>query len=265
MLLAAPPPPAPETLSEPDPSLWWADKWPGPAEAADPLGGRRPARGESPLPVDNGVDPLMYRLWGLQPLQSQLVRRGEAVLEVWARPAKGVRQAVIRITLRRDGKAFVQARAGLGCCEPQIARRIAFDTELPAEKVAGLRAVVESPLWNAPRFVEAQEPDGSALSLCVDGVSWDLTLATAGRTRHLRRACLDEETGQVAPALQAALGAALGLEPRFDVVFPRGADFSGPAKTYEDFVKRGGTLRPATHDRAQPADVPVIDEPPAQP
>ncbi|WP_236627746.1 hypothetical protein [Caulobacter sp. B11] len=62
------------------------------------------------------VDPLLYRLWGLQPLQAQLVRRGELILEVWARPARGVRQAVVRVTVRRDGRAFVQARAGLGCC-----------------------------------------------------------------------------------------------------------------------------------------------------
>lgn len=205
----------------------------------------------------------MYRLWALQPLQTQLIRRGEAVLEVWARPAQGVRQAVIRVTLRRDGKAFVQARAGLGCCEAGIGRRIAFDAELTPEKAAALRGVVDSPLWTAPRFVEAQEADGTAGSVCVDGVSWDLTLATAGRTRHLRRACLDEETGQVAPALSAALGAALGLEPRFDVLFPRGADFTDQARRYEQLLARGGALKPAEHDRAQPKDVPVLEDDPA--
>lgn len=246
----------------PDPKLWWEDKWPAPAEALDPLGGRRAARGERPVPVDNGVDPLMYRLWGLQPLQNQLVRNGEAVIEVWARPARGVRQAVVRVILLRDGKAFVQGRAGLGCCEPQIARRIAFDEELEPEKAAAVRAAVAAPIWDAPRFVTTEEADGTALTLCVDGVSWDVVLATPGQSRHLRRACLDEETGSIAPALQAVLGAALGREPRFDVLFPRGADFSAARKTYDDLIARGGKLKPAPGDRPQVAPVPVpLDEP----
>jgi hypothetical protein len=153
LALLAAPPPAPDILPQPDPKAWWDETWPAPPEALDPLGGRRAGRGETSPPIDNGVDPLMYRLWGLQPLQSQLVRRGEAVLEVWARPSRGVRQAVIRITLRRDGKAFVQARAGLGCCEPAIARRIAFDEALSPEKAAAVRAVLDDPMWRAPRFV----------------------------------------------------------------------------------------------------------------
>jgi hypothetical protein len=45
----------------------------------------RPRR--TPIPIDNGVEPLLYRLWGLQPLQSQILKRGELILEVWARPA----------------------------------------------------------------------------------------------------------------------------------------------------------------------------------
>lgn len=244
----------------PDPKGWWEDRWPTLPEAADPLGGRRAGRGERPLPVDNGIDPLMYRLWGLQPLQTQLVRSGEAVLEVWARPSRGVRQAVVRITLRRDGKAFVQARAGLGCCDPFIGRRIAFDEELEATKAAAVRAAVTDPMWDGPRFVTTEEADGTALTLCVDGVSWDVVLATPGRSRHLRRACLDEETGSIAPALQAALGAAAGREPRFDVIFPRGVDFASARKTYEDLVARGGRLKPAPGDRPQIAPVP-LDEP----
>jgi len=251
-LLATPPPPA--TLPEPDPKAWWEGRWPAAQEAADPLGGRRAGRDERPLPVDNGVDPLMYRLWDLQPLQTQLLRPGEAVVEVWARPAQGVRQAVIRVTLRRDGKAFVQARAGLGCCEPRIARRIAFDAELSSAKADAVRAIVEDALWDSPRFVEIEEADGSAASVCVDGVSWDLTLATAGHSRHLRRACLDEETGSVAPALSATLGAALGLEPRFDVIFPRGADFSEARRRYDDLIARGGRLRPTANGKSRPAE-----------
>lgn len=204
----------------------------------------------------------MYRLWGLQPLQTQMVRSGEAVLEVWARPAQGVRQAVIRITLRRDGKAFVQARAGLGCCEPQIARRIAFDEELEPEREAAVRAVLTDPMWDQPRFVETVDADGSTMNLCVNGVSWDVTLATPGRSRHLRRLCLEEETGSIAPALQAALGAALGREPRFDAVFPRGGDFSGARKAYQDLIAGGGQLRAAPNDRPQaPAVTPPPDDP----
>lgn len=262
LALAATPPPAPDALPYPDPAGWWEDGWPAAPEAADPLGGRRPGRGERTVPVDNGVEPLMYRLWGLQPLQTQLVRRGEAVLEVWARPSQGVRQAVIRVTLRRDGKAFVQARAGLGCCEAHIGRRIGFDAELDVGPAAAVRAVVDDPMWEAPRFVTTEEADGTALTLCVDGVSWDVTLATSGRSRHLRRACLDEETGAIAPALQAALGAALGREPRFDLLFPRGADFSAARRRYEELVARGGRLKPAPGDRPQvaPATVP-LDEP----
>lgn len=261
-LLAAPPPPVPQTLPEPDPKAWWDDKWPSPPEAADPLGGRRAGRGERPLPVDNGVDPLMYRLWGLQPLQSQMVRPGEAVLEVWARPAQGVRQAVVRVTLRRDGKAFVQARAGLGCCEVGIGRRIAFDEPLEPDRAAAVKAVVADPMWDQPRYVTTVEADGTTLTLCVDGVSWDVTLATPGRSRHLRRLCLDEETGSIAPALQAALGAALGREPRFDVVFPRGGDFSSARRVYQDLIARGGRLRAAPNDRPQaPAAPAPLDEP----
>lgn len=260
-LLAAPPP-APDTLPQPDPKAWWEESWPAPPEALDPLGGRRPGRGEAPPPIDNGVDPLMYRLWGLPPLQSQLVRRGEAVLEVWARPSRGVRQAVIRVTLRRDGKAFVQARAGLGCCEPAIARRIAFDEPLPPEKAAAVRALIDDPMWRAPRFVVVEEPGGGTAAVCVDGVSWDVTLVTPGASRHLRRACLDEEAGSIAPALQAALDAALGLEPRFDVIFPRGADQTAARKAWEDLLARGGRLRPAPADRPHPQPLPTpLDEP----
>jgi hypothetical protein len=93
------------------------------------------ARASTLVPIDNGVDPLLYRLWGLQPLQSQLIKRGELVLEVWARPATGVRQAVIRVTVRRDGRAFVQARAGLGCCTPEIGRRVDIDAELAPQQI----------------------------------------------------------------------------------------------------------------------------------
>lgn len=258
MLLAASPPPvSPETLPPPDPALWWTEPWPKAPEAADPLGGRRAGRAERPAPVDNGVDPLLYRLWNLPPLQTQLVRRGEMVLEIWARPSRGVRQAVIRVTLRADGEAFVQGRAGLGCCEPRIARLVAFDEPLPTDRTAAFRALADHPMWSQPRLTEVEEGDGSASALCVDGVAWDLTLVTPGRSRTLHRACLDEEIGSAADALAPAVAAALGQDPRFDLVFPGGADFAAQKAAYAALLARGGRLRPARADRPQPPMVPV--------
>lgn len=263
--MAAPPPvvpPAPETFPAPDPNLWWSEPWPKETEASDPLGGRRAGRNERPYPVDNGVDPSLYRLWGLQPLQNQLLRRDEAIIEVWARPSRGVRQAVIRLTLRNDGKAFVQGRAGLGCCEPRVGRRVTFDEPLSEGHVPIIRALVGHRMWAEPRVAAIEDPDGSVPAVCVDGVSWDLTLMVPGQVRHLRRACLDEETGSVAEALTEALTAALGQDPRFDVMFPRGADFSGPKKQYESLVARGGRLKPAPTNKDQPPVVPVPPEEP---
>ncbi|MGH6999722.1 MAG: hypothetical protein ACREEO_16120, partial [Phenylobacterium sp.] len=132
-----PPPPTPQSPAldwpwpAPDPKSWWDDKRPTPDEAADPLGGRRPARNAPPLAVSNGYDPLLYRLWGLPPLQNQVLRSGELIIEVAVRPATSARQTLVRATVRRDGRAFVQARAGLGCCEPGIARRVGFDAQAP--------------------------------------------------------------------------------------------------------------------------------------
>ncbi|HWU81085.1 MAG TPA: hypothetical protein VN158_13595, partial [Caulobacter sp.] len=76
------PPPAPY----PDPSIWWSPDVPRPPPELEPLYNRRPGRDEQPIPIDNGVPPLLYRLWGLQPLQSQVLKRGELILEVWGRP-----------------------------------------------------------------------------------------------------------------------------------------------------------------------------------
>ncbi len=190
-------------------------------------------------------------------MQSQVLHRNEAIIEVWARPSRGVRQAVIRLILRDDDKAFVQARAGLGCCEPRIGRRVAFDAPLAEGYVPQVRALVGHRMWAEPRFVLIEAPDGAAAPACADGVSWDLTLLVPGQVRHLRRACLDEEVGSVADALTVALGAALGHEPRFDVVFPRGADFAGAKRQYEALIAGGGRLKPSPTDRPQPAATPV--------
>ncbi|MDB5424610.1 MAG: hypothetical protein JWQ29_2026, partial [Phenylobacterium sp.] len=203
----------------PDPKTWWDEAWPRPPEAADPLGGRRrQLHGEQPIPVDNGIEPSTYRLWGLMPLQWQLVRGQEMALEIWIRPARTVRQSVVRVVVRRDGKAFVQARAGLACCEAGIARRMGFDAELPPGSAAAFQALRSQPLWSSPREVRVNEGGGAAGALCVDGTAYDLTLLVPGRSYSVRRACDNAEIGQAAEVLEPVLRAALGHDPRFDAI-----------------------------------------------
>lgn len=258
----AAPPPTPY----PDPATWWSPEVPRPPSELEPLYNRRLGRDERPIPIDNGVEPLLYRLWGLPPLQSQVLKRGELVLEVWARPARGVRQAVVRVTLRRDGRAFVQARAGLGCCTPEIGRRVDINAELAEPQITPLKALPGDPAWGQPRSVIVDYGGGAVSALCVDGVSWDVTLLVPGQARHLRRACDDAEVGSIAPILSAALGAAAGRDPRFDAVLPRGADFSRQHRAYDDLIAGGGVLKAGESNRAQPPAVPVApDTEPDQP
>jgi hypothetical protein len=235
----------------PDPKAWWTDKWPTAGEAADPLGGRRIPRGQRLAPIDNGVEPSTYRLWGLMPLQWQVIQPGEMILEVWVRPATSVRQSVARVIVRRDGRAFVQGRAGLACCEAQITRRIGFDAELPAGAAERFLALRNHPMWAAPRLVLVKET-GAAEGVCVNGVGYDLTLLVPGRSRTLHRACDDAAVGQVADALEPALRAALGHEPRFDVLFPGGIDYGLDRQAYRELLAQGGSLRPDPAGRAQP-------------
>lgn len=248
-----------------DPSTWWSAEVRRPTAEQDPLYARRLGKTEQPPPIDNGVEPLLYRLWGLQPLQSQVLRKGELILEVWTRPAGDVRQAVVRLTLRRDGRAFVQARAGLGCCTPEIGRRVDINAELAEPQSAALRAISADPAWSQPRSVIVDYGGGAVSALCVDGVSWDVTLVVPGQARHLRRACDDAEVGSIAGILSAAIGAAVGRDPRFDAVLPRGADFSRQQRAYDDLLASGGRLKPDASDRPQPPAVPPPpdDEPPA--
>lgn len=248
------PPPAP------DPAVWWSPDTPRPSSDVDPLHGRRLGRREEPVPIANGVDPLLYRLWGLQPLQNQLVRRGEMVLEVWARPSRGVRQAVIRVTTRRDGRAFVQARAGLGCCTPEIDRRVDINAELASEQIPALKALTSDVVWGQPRDVTVDYGGGAVSAVCLDGVAWDITLLVAGQARHLRRACDDAEVGSIARALSLALGAAIGRDARFDAVFPRGADISRQQTAYEQLIVSGGQLKATANVRPQPPAVPLPPE-----
>jgi hypothetical protein len=256
---ALPPPPVP------DPAIWWSPDVPRPPSELEPLYNRRLGRNEQPIPIDNGVEPLLYRLWGLQPLQSQIVKRGELILEVWARPSRGVRQAVVRVTLRRDGRAFVQARAGLGCCTPEIGRRVDIDAELADVQISPLKPLSADPAWSQPRSVIVDYGGGAVSALCVDGVSWDVTLLVPGQARHLRRACDDAEIGSIAHILSAVIGAAAGRDPRFDAVLPRGADFSRQQRAYDDLLAGGGRLKAGETSRPQPPAVPLPpeDEPPS--
>lgn len=239
----------------PDPKLWWDEDRPKPPEAADPLAGRRLARNEQLPNLQNGVDPSTYRLWGLMPLQWQPVRGDEMILEVWVRPSRSVRQAVIRVTVRRNGESFVQGRAGLACCEAGIGRRLGFDIQLPATSDAGFKALRTDPLWSAPRDVTVDLGGGASDALCVDGVSYDLTLVTAGAARTVRRACDIAEIGQAADVLSAVIAASLGHDGRFDLIFPRGADFSAAKASYTALTTSGGRLKPAPFTRPSGIDL----------
>lgn len=253
---AGPPPgtPAAEAgiwpFPAPDPKSWWDDKRPVAGEEADPLGGRRIRSVEQLARPDNGVDPSTYRLWGLMPLQWQLVRGQEMILEVWIRPTDSVRQRVVRVIVRGDA-AFVQGRAGLACCEAGIGRRMGFDVRLPAGAAQRFTALRALPLWTAPRDVRVEE-SGAVDTVCLEGVAYDLTLVTAGRSVTLRRACDPAEIGEAAAVLEAVLGAALGHDPRFDVLFPRGAGFAPARVAHERLLADGGRLKANPEARLPP-------------
>jgi len=251
-----PPPGTPPAEAEiwpfpaPDPKSWWEDKRPKPDEAADPLGGRRIRRGERLVEPDNGVDASTYRLWGLMPLQWQLLRGDEMILEVWTRPSTSVRQTVTRIVVR-GGEAFVQGRAGQACCEADIGRRVGFDAELPPGSAARLLALRSLPLWASPRDVQVSEA-GSADAVCVDGSAYDITLALPGRAVTLHRACDPAEVGEAADVLEAVLGAALSHDGRFDVAVPGGANFASARSAYRDLIAGGGRLKANPDARRKP-------------
>jgi hypothetical protein len=228
----------------PDPQSWWDEKRPVPPEAADPLGKRHVPRGRRLPVIDNGVDAATYRLWGLMPLQWQVLRDNEMVLEVWVRPARNVRQSIVRITVRDDGRAFVQGRAGYACCEAGIARRIGFDEELPQGAAQTFLALRDNPMWRSPRDVAAVRGASTAEEVCVSGVGYDLTLLTASGARTLHRACDDTAVGQAADVLEPVLRAALGHDPRFDVLFHGRIDFTAERDAWQQFAQGGGVLKP---------------------
>ncbi|WP_293344836.1 hypothetical protein [Phenylobacterium sp.] len=265
-----PPPGTPPAEAEiwpfppPEPKSWWDDKRPKASEAADPLGGRRMRRGEKLASPDNGVAPSTYRLWGLMPLQWQLLRGDEMILELWTRPANSVRQSVTRITVRGDGEVFVQGRAGLACCEAVIGRRMGFDDKLPAGSAPRFLGLRDLPLWRSPRDVRVVEPD-AADALCLEGTFYDLTLATPGRTITLHRACDPAEVGEAAEVLEAVLGAALGHDARFDVIFPGGANFANARGAYRDLMAGGGRLKVNPDARAPPPGAEAAPRPEVEP
>lgn len=267
---AAGPPPGASALEAeiwpfppPDPQSWWDEKRPKPTEAADPLGGRRIPRGRRLPAIDNGVDAATYRLWGLMPLQWQVLRGDEMILEVWVRPSRNVRQSIVRITVREDGRAFVQGRAGLACCEAGIARRMGFDDELPAGSARAFLALRDNPMWNSPKEVETVRTGATAETVCVQGVGYDLTLVTAAGSRSLHRACDDIAVGQAADALEPALRAALGHDPRFDVLYRNRIDFSAERQAWQEFAAGGGVLKPNRLARSAPPGMEPAPEPEA--
>ena len=233
-----------------DPNAWWESRERVP-ERLDPLGDRRPGRNQPRVVVDNGFDPLLYRLWGLPPLQTMVLRDRELVLEVWSRRPRSARQAISRVIVRRDGAVFVQARAGLGCCVTGIGKRVDIDAKIEADP-AFFRALARDPVWESPRDVIAERP-GVVSAVCVDGSAYDLSLLEYRRFRHLRRICEDEAVGQVSEILTRVLGAAWGKDPRFDVIFPRGLDFSDEKAIYASLVAEGGRLKPRTPGNAPSA------------
>ena len=233
----------------PDPHDWWNAERPPPPDAADPMARRRLPRA-GPPPVVTPVEPTLYRLWGLPPLQTQVVYGGEAMIEVWRRPSNSVDQMVIRLTARRDGKAFAQVRAGRACCEPDIARRVGFDVELPASYRSRIVELATSPVWNSPRDAVAQEGNASVGSICLDGVAYDLIRLTDDAGGVLRRDCEHAEVGEAADLLETAFGAAMGYEPRIDVLLPNGADFSRERAAYEALIVGGGRIKPEDPTRA---------------
>jgi hypothetical protein len=174
------------------------------------------------------------------------------ILEVWVRPSRNVRQAITRITVRDDGRAFVQGRVGYACCEAGIGRRVGFDAELPAGAAQTFLALRSDPIWASPREVQAVHDKSTTETICVSGVGYDLTLLTAQGARSLHRECDDVAVGQAANALEPALRAALGHEPRFDVMFHNRIDFALERQAYQEFASGGGVLKASPNSRSRP-------------
>lgn len=241
-----PPPGTAPPIYSGDPKAYWTGPNRAPVQI-DPLGDRRARKNQPKVAIDNDVPPLLYRLWGLPPLQTMVLRPGEAVIEVWVRPTGASHEAIARLTLRRDGKVFIQARAGMGCCRPDIARRIDID-QVVETKAADYKALAKSPVWAQPRDVEVFRPS-TVSPVCLKGAAYDLTLLEYDRSAHLRRICDGEAVGSVAPVLHEVLQAAMGKDPRFDALFRGGADFSFEQGQFDRLLAEGGSLKPKSFKR----------------
>lgn len=243
---AAQPASAPATGFEAaaDPAHWWRNPERRIEDRFNPLGRRRWTRNDRPLTIERAPDASLYRLWGLTPLQTQAIRRDDTVIEAWVRPTAQRPEAVVRLTVRGDGRVFAQARAGFACCRPDISRRVDVDVELPRERRDAVLALASDPLWSQPEHVVAQEA-GAVSSLCVDGISYDLYLARNGRGLHRRRSCDDAEVGSAATVLEAVFAAVRGVEPRLDAAVPQNGNFQVQRAYYAQFASAGGALAPA--------------------
>jgi len=241
--------PVGQPMPPPNPESWWTADEPRRPDAYDPLANRRWSKRDEQTRrgFNNGVDASLYRLWGLQPMQSLSLRRGETVYELWYRPTDSTRQAVIRVILRADGETFLQARAGRGCCSPEISRRVDVNVELTGEQRRALAALKADPAWNQPRNVVVSEGEGVLSSVCVDGKSYDLTMLDDQRAVHLRRSCDPAEIGSAANIIRGIVSAARGQDPRIDVLFSE-RELAGYGQGYAQLVEAGGRIRAASDD-----------------
>lgn len=244
-----------------DPETWWSGMERRPDERFDPLGQRRWRRDDRVLDTQRAPEAGLYRLWGLVPLQTQAVRRGDMILEVWVRPTADRPSMVVRVTVRSDGEVFAQGRAGYACCRPDIQRRVDADIRLPRSVRDSLTALRRDPLWSQPEHVVVRESADAISSLCVQGTSYDLYLAADGRAIHRRRSCDDAEVGSAAAVLEALFGAVRGQDPRIDAAMPRNGNFQRERAYWAEFSSSGGVLAP---DTSAPSDPPAPEEQPPE-
>lgn len=71
--------------------------------------------------------------------------------------------------------------------------------------------------------------------------------------------------GEAADVLEPVLAAALGHEPRFDVLFPKGASFDAAREAWRALLAGGGRLKPNpdARPRTAPATPPEAPDPQA--
>lgn len=255
---------APAAHAQSQPVGWWDNPERRVPERFDPLGDRRWDREDRPLRVERVPEAGLYRLWGLTPLQTQALRRGDVILEAWVRPTRGRPEVVVRVIVRNDGTVWAQGRAGFACCRPDIQRRVDVDTELSRSTRDRFRALASDPLWRQPEHVVVQEGGGAVSSLCVNGTNYDLYLASEGRVLHRRRSCDDAEVGSAGAVLEALLGAVRDGDPRLQAALPQNGNFQRERAWYADFLANGGRLETDTRAPEEPPPPPGDGPAPAE-